>query len=321
MSKPEILVTNGSLPAVLEGLESDFTLRHYWSAENPDQFLDAHVDTIRGVVAGGHINIDAAFIDRCPKLEIVSNFGVGYDSIDAGYAAEKGVIVTNTPDVLTEEVADTAIGLAIMTVRELGAAERWLRAGKWADEGDFPLTTGTLRGKTMGILGLGRIGQAVARRAEAMGLKIAYHGRKKQAVDYTYFDTLAGLAENSDILVCIMPGGEATHHMVSAEIFSALGPEGYFINIGRGSSVDEAALIAALKSNTICAAGLDVFENEPHVPADLIALENTVLLPHVGSGTVHTRRAMGQLVVDNIKNWFENGAPVTPVAETPWPRS
>ncbi len=320
MSKPEILMTNGSLPAVLEGLQDDFALLHVWSSEDPDRFLTEHAETIRGIVAGGHITVDAALIDMCPKLEIVSNFGVGYDSIDARYAGEKGVIVTNTPDVLTEEVADTALGLTIMTVRELGSAERWLRAGKWASQGNFPLTAGTLRGKTMGILGLGRIGQAIARRAEAMGMTIAYHGRRKQPVDYAYFETLTGLADHCDILVSILPGGEATRHMIGAEAFRALGADGFFINIGRGSSVDQDALIDALKSNVISGAGLDVFEDEPNVPKDLIDLENTVLLPHVGSGTVHTRRAMGQLVVDNIKSWFENGRPVTPVAETPWPR-
>lgn len=314
-------MTNGSLPAVLEGLQDDFTLLHVWSSEDPDRFLREHAGTVRGIVAGGHITVDAALIDMCPKLEIVSNFGVGYDSIDARYAGEKGVIVTNTPDVLTEEVADTALGLTIMTVRELGSAERWLRAGKWANQGNYPLTSGTLRGKTMGILGLGRIGQAIARRAEAMGMSIAYHGRTKQPVDYTYFETLTGLADHCDILVSILPGGEATRHMIDAETFRALGPDGFFINIGRGTSVDQDALIDALKSNVISGAGLDVFEDEPNVPQALIDLENTVLLPHVGSGTHHTRRAMGQLVVDNIKSWFEKGEPVTPVTETPWPHS
>jgi lactate dehydrogenase-like 2-hydroxyacid dehydrogenase len=229
--------------------------------------------------------------------------------------------VTNTPDVLSDEVADTCLGLLLMTVRELPQAERWLREGHWVGKGNYPLTHGTLRGRTVGILALGRIGKAIAKRCEAFGLEIAYHGRRRQEdVPYRYYDSLVGMARDVDILISVAPGGPETYHVVDAEVLAALGPQGTFINIGRGSVVDEGALVQALKNRTIMAAGLDVFENEPHVPAELIALDNAVLLPHVGSGSHHTRRLMGQLVVDNIASWFAGKGPLTPVAETPWPR-
>lgn len=321
MSKPDILVVNKSLPKVLEGLGEDFLIHSYWMVENKEQFLDEIVDKVRAIVVGGGLDINAELLDRCTNLELVANFGVGYDGIDANHAAKNGVIVTNTPDVLSDEVADTAIGLMIMAVREFGAAERWLRAGKWSNQGPYPLTKGTLRGKSLGILGLGRIGRAIAKRAESFGMTIAYHGRSKQSgIGYRYFANLVELASNSDILISVVPGGKETQHIVNDKVFAALGNDGVFVNVGRGSSVDEKAMVNALQNGTIHAVGLDVFENEPEVPQSLIDHERAVLLPHVGSASAFTRDAMGQLVVDNIRNWFENGSPVTPVVETPWPR-
>ncbi len=318
MSRPEILVVKPLMPTVMEALEARFTVHRLWQAADADAKLSEVAPRIRGLAAGGHGVVDKALVDRLPALEIVANFGVGYDNVDAAYCATKGIIVTNTPDVLTEEVADTALGLLLMTVRELSASERYLRAGRWAAEGPYPLTHATLRDRTLGILGLGRIGKAIAQRAEAFGLPIAYHGRRRQQdVPYAYHDSLIGLAEACDTLMLVAPGGEETRHMVGAKVFEALGPRGILINVGRGSVVDEAALIAALQSGTIFAAGLDVFEDEPNVPAELIAMNNVVLLPHVGSASVHTRNAMGQLVVDNLTSWFETGRALTPVAETP----
>ena len=319
MSKPEILVTDPFIPIVQEGLQNAFVTHDLWRSDDAEGMLTSVAQNIRGIACGHTIQFDPAFIDRFPKLEIIANFGVGYDNIDAHYAATRNILVTNTPDVLTEEVADTAIGLMIMTARELPASERWLRAGNWSHE--YPLTRGTLRGRKLGIFGLGRIGKAIARRAEAMNMEISYHNRNPvDDVSYQYFPSLVMLASHCDVLLSAAPGGDSTRHIVDAAVLEALGPEGIFINIGRGSTVDEAALIAALQSKTILSAGLDVFEFEPHVPQALIDMEHVVLLPHVGSASQHTRNAMGQLQVDNLVRWFERGEPITPVAETPWPR-
>jgi lactate dehydrogenase-like 2-hydroxyacid dehydrogenase len=219
--------------------------------------------------------------------------------------------------VLTDEVADLTIGLLLAPLRHIPQVDRYLRAGRWLEKA-YPLSP-TLRGRKVGILALGRIGRAVARRLEGFGVEIAYHGRSQQAdVPYRYYPTLTELAAASDVLICIAPGGEATRGIVNAEVLQALGSDGVLINVGRGSVVDEPALIAALQAGTILSAGLDVFADEPRVPAELIAMDHIVLLPHIGSASVETRRAMGQLVVDNLTSWFSGKGPLTPVAETPW---
>ncbi|WP_374629524.1 2-hydroxyacid dehydrogenase [Pannonibacter indicus] len=321
MSKPDILIPSPLRDMIIDGLEPHFTLHKLYEAEDAEAFLKEREAIIRGI-AVSFFNVDQPFIDRFPNLEIVSNFGVGYDKVDARHCGTRRIIVTNTPDVLSEEVADTAIGLMIMTIRELSAAERWLRDGNWEKKGAYRLTPGTLRGRTLGIFGLGRIGKAIATRAEAFGMSVHYHGRTQQAgVDYTYHPSLVSLAEAVDTLMIVAPGGPETQHMVGERVLEVLGPDGVLINIGRGSVVNETALIEALKKGTIMAAGLDVFEHEPHVPQALQDLPNAVLLPHVGSASVATRDAMGQLVVDNLKSWFSTGKPVTPVAETPFPRT
>jgi lactate dehydrogenase-like 2-hydroxyacid dehydrogenase len=274
---------------------------------------------VRGIAValGKGASVTPDFIDLFPNLEIMSSFGVGYDHVDAAYAGSAGVMVTNTPDVLTEEVADTAIGLLLNTVRELPKAEAWLRAGKWAGTGPYPLSKGSLRSRSVGIFGMGRIGQAIARRIEAFGLPVSYHNRQQiDGMNYTYYPSLIELAQNVDTLISIAPGGESTLNAVNADVLKALGTDGVFINIGRGSTVDEVALAAALADGTIMAAGLDVFAAEPKVPDGLLNAENACLLPHVGSASVHTRRAMADLVVDNLLSWFEQGNALTPVAET-----
>ncbi|HHZ10435.1 MAG TPA: 2-hydroxyacid dehydrogenase [Rhizobiales bacterium] len=261
--------------------------------------------------------IDAAFIDAFSHLEIIANFGVGYDAVDALHAGRNGIMVTNTPDVLTEEVADTAVGLLINTVRELPKAEKWLRDGNWVARGGYRLTPGTLRGRKAGIFGLGRIGMAIARRLDAFGLPVAYHNRRPvEGVSYAYHPSLVALAGAVDTLISVAPGGPATQKAVNADVLKALGPDGVFINIGRGSTVDEEALAAALADGTILAAGLDVFADEPRVPQALLDAENACLLPHVGSASVHTRRAMADLCVDNLVSWFAEGRALTPVPET-----
>lgn len=308
---------NPMAPLVIEGLARETELVKLWEAGDRDATLARVAPHVGAIAVGGHVKADAAFLRRFPELAIVANFGVGYDAIDAAWAGQHDIVVTNTPGVLDEEVADTALGLMLATVRQLPAAERHLRAGKWID-GAFPLSH-TLRGRTLGILGLGRIGKAIAKRAEAFGLAIHYHGRNPQpGVAYPYHATLVGLAEACDILVVITPGGAETRNLVDAEVLKALGPTGILINVARGTVVDEQALIAALQSKTILGAGLDVFAEEPKVPQALLDLDHVVLLPHVGSASHHTRDAMGQLVVDNILAWQAGRPPLTPVVEAPW---
>ena len=315
MPRPTVLVPGPMNDVVMTGCAERFELIRLWEADDPDAAITARGKDVMAVATAGHRPIDADLMDRLPNLQIVASFGVGYDKVDAVAAAERGVVVTNTPDVLNDEVADTALGLLLMTVRELPQAERYLRAGRWKD-GPYPLTPATLSGRTMGILGLGRIGEAIARRAEAFGVSIAYHNRRRKNVAYRYYPTLVEMAREVDILMIVIPGGEETRHLVDKTVLDALGPTGILINVARGSVVDEAALVEALQSGTILSAGLDVFENEPTVHPGLLDLENVVLLPHVGSASVPTRDAMGRLVVDNLVAWFDTGAPVTPVDES-----
>jgi len=271
--------------------------------------------TVRGIASMAPVN--AALIDALPKLEIIANFGVGYDAVDTKHAAAKGIMVTNTPDVLTEEVADTALGLLINAARELPSAEKWLREGRWPKEGAYPLTGATLRGRSAGIFGLGRIGKAIALRLEVLGMPVAYHNRNPVAGSpYSYYPSLVELAKAVDTLICVAPGGKGTEKAVNAEVLEALGPNGVFVNVGRGSSVDEDSLAAALENGTIRAAGLDVFADEPRVPQRLVDAPNTCLLPHVGSASIYTRDAMADLQVDNLVSWFSKGKAITPVSET-----
>lgn len=292
-------------------------------------FLDAPdvsllTDTLRQSVAGIAITgkLPVAFVEQFANLEIIANFGVGYDGVDADHAGKRGIVATNTPDVLTEEVADTTIALLLNTVRQFPQAERYLRDGRWVRDGAFPLTPLTLRGRTVGLYGLGRIGLAIARRLEAFGVTIAYHTRSpREGVSYRHYPTLLELATAVDTLIVIVPGTEATAKTVNAAIFAALGPNGVVVNVGRGSTLDEADLADALQRGVIAGAGLDVFDNEPHVPEALMALPGVSLLPHVGSASQFTRDAMADLVVDNLKSWFASGRALTPVPETPFTRA
>lgn len=315
-TKPIAILVPGALnPHALKRIEAEFSI-----VRIPDGSAAHVTPEMAGKVRGLSAMVTpvtAALIDALPNLEIIANYGVGYDSVDARHAATRDVMVTNTPDVLTEEVADTAMGLLLNTVRELRAAENWLRAGKWVAEGPFPLTRLTLRGRRAGIFGMGRIGLAIARRLEASGLTVEYHNRRPaEGVSYRYHPTLKGLAESVDTLVSVAPGTPSTAKAVNAEILAALGPDGVFVNIGRGSTVDEDALAKALNDGAIAAAGLDVFADEPDVSQALLDAPNTSLLPHVGSASVHTRRAMADLSVDNLVSWFSQGKAITPVPET-----
>ncbi len=318
MTKRHLLMTGPMMRMVMEQLDAAFEVHRLWEAPDRDRLITDVGDKVEAIAVGPHTPVDGPLMERLPNLRIVSNFGVGYDTVDAEWAGKHGIYVTNTPDVLTEEVADTTLGLILMTVRQFSESERYLRAGRWEKEGPFPLTKASLRDRRVGIIGLGRIGKAIARRLDAFRVPVVYHGRSEQAgVAYRYYPKLADMARDVDILLSVAPGGPETHHLIDAEILDALGPDGILINVGRGSVVDEKALIEALKERRILSAGLDVFENEPHVPAELIGMEHVVLLPHVGSASIHTRNQMGQLVVDNLTTYFETGKPITPVAETP----
>jgi lactate dehydrogenase-like 2-hydroxyacid dehydrogenase len=313
MTRPTVLMPTSMHPIVMDSCAERFELLRLWEAADPDALLTERGPDVRGLATGGHQPVDAALLDRLPNLQIVANFGVGYDSVDVDAATERGVVVTNTPGVLDDEVADTALALLLMTVRELGQAERYLRAGRWAAEGTYPLTDLTVAGRSLGILGLGRIGEAIAHRAEAFRMTVSYHNRSRKDVPYRYYPSLLEMARDVDTLMVVLPGNAATRHLVDAEVLTALGPDGVLINVGRGTVVDEAALVEALKTRTIHGAGLDVYEDEPNVPQELIDLDNAVLLPHVGSASKPTRQAMGQLVVDNLATWFAEGRALTPV--------
>ncbi|MBM3609840.1 MAG: 2-hydroxyacid dehydrogenase [Alphaproteobacteria bacterium] len=300
---------------IVEALERSFTLHKLWLAPDAGAMLADIAPRIRAIATGVPILADgvawpvtAERIASFPRLEVIANLGVGYDNIDAGAAKARGVAVTNTPDVLTEETADTAFGLLLNAVRQFPAAENYLRAGKWLEKA-FPLSA-SLRHRTLGILGLGRIGKAIARRGEAFGLKIAYHNRKPDpSVSWDYHPNALELAKACDILMVAVPGGGETTRIVDARVLDALGPNGILINIARGTVVDEAALIDALQKGKILTAGLDVFEKEPAVPQALIEMEHVVLLPHVGSASTVTRDAMNQLVIDNLLAW-KHGQPL-----------
>jgi lactate dehydrogenase-like 2-hydroxyacid dehydrogenase len=304
--KPEIILTAAGHAGTQATLMAEFDAHKLWEAADQQDFLQKH-RSARGLATFGPLSVDGKFMDQFPKLEIVSNFGVGVDAINLDDAKARGIIVTNTPDVLNECVADTALALVLMTLRKFPQSEGYLRAGKWLDK-PYPLTT-SAGGKTLGILGLGRIGEAIARRAAACGMKIRYHNRRKKEVAYPYDPDPVTLAKNSDVLMVVTPGGAETNRLVNSRILDALGPAGYLVNIARGSVVDEPVLLRYLQEKRIAGAGLDVFADEPRVPPAFFALDNAVLLPHVGSATVETRKAMGDLQVENLRRHF-SGQPV-----------
>ena len=266
--------------------------------------FDKVAGIVRGCVTNGHSGPPPEMIDRMPKLEIISSASVGYDGIPVEYARSKGIPVTNTPDVLNDDVADLAIALMIMTARNLVTTDRYVRSGRWPKEGEYPLAQ-KASGKRVGILGMGRIGKEIAKRATAMNNTVAYHSRKPVAdVSYKHYPDLVELAKNSDFLIVIIPSTPQTQKIVNKAVVEALGPTGILVNVARGAVVDEDALVEALKSGKLGGAGLDVFINEPQVPEVLFGMDNVVLQPHVGSGTHETRRAMSQLVLDNLDAKF-----------------
>lgn len=282
-------------------------------AAGRDAFFAANGEKIGYVLSSGHGGVTGAMMAQMPNLKVISNYGVGYDAVDVGTAVPRGIVVTHTPNVLNDDVANTAVMLVLTASRNFLADNAHLMAGNWP-KGAAPLSQ-SIRGKTVGILGLGRIGMVTAEKLAVFGVKIVYHTRSKRDVPYDYYDDLTKMAQDCDILISIAPGGASTNKIINREVMDALGPDGLLVNIGRGSVVDEEALIAALREGRLDKAALDVFEDEPNVPAALITCPNVTLLPHVGSATVQTRQAMGDLAVENLTAFLATGKAVTPVPE------
>ena len=296
----ELLQTQKLLDTCEAGLAERYTVHKLHEAADREAFLSEVGPRIRAIAGG---NVDAALMDRLPKLEIIANMGVGYDSIDTDAAKARDIRVTNTPDVLNDAVAEIAIALMMAVSRQVPQADRFVREGRWEQE-QYPFTT-ELRGKTVGILGLGRIGKEIAARAQALKMRIVYHGRHRQPTEpHIYYDNLEEMARDSDWLVIVAPGSASTRGIVSRKVLEALGPEGRLVNVARGSLIDEQAMIELLESGGLGGAGLDVFADEPHVPERLRQLDNVVLTPHYASATRTTRDAMGALVLKNLEAWF-----------------
>ena len=302
---PDLLQIGSITDIMREQLETAFTIH---------QTKRYDADKITHVVTNGHDGVKPELMASLTNLQVISGYGVGYDAVDANEAARRGIIVTHTPNVLNQEVATTALLLMLSCYREVLRDDAYVRSGNWAAKGGSPLTR-SAENQTVGILGLGRIGQAIADKLAPWNAKIIYHTRTKKDVPYPYYDNLTAMAHDCDVLICITPGGPSTNKIVNAEVMEALGPTGTLINVSRGSVVDEAAMIEALQSGKLGWAGLDVFEGEPHVPQDLRDLPNTVLLPHVGTATVETRAAMGALTVDNLLQHLKDGTVISAVPE------
>ena len=309
----QLLAVSKLAPLFASQLTAAFTVHDRLHDADPAA-LARVAPQVRGIAASGESKVSAGLIAQLPALEIISVMGVGYDGIDVAAAKARGVVVTHTPNVLNDDVADLAIGLMLCAARQLPAADRYVRAGQWT-HGPMPLAR-KMSGARLGLVGMGRIGQAIAQRAAAFGMRIAYTARHvKPALPHLYFPTAAALAAEVDFLVVITPGGAGTRKLIDAEVLAALGAKGILVNVARGSVVDEAALIDALERGVIAGAGLDVFEDEPNVPERLRALPHVVLAPHIGSATGQTRQAMADLAFANLRTHFAGEPLLSPVPE------
>jgi lactate dehydrogenase-like 2-hydroxyacid dehydrogenase len=310
-----VLQVGQLMPSLAETLRTTYDAPVLPDGPEREGFLTEHGAKVEVAVTSGRFGVGTDVMEALPSLGAVINFGVGYDTTDIETARRRGILVSNTPDVLTDCVADAALGLTIDLLRGLGAAERFVRRGDWATGATFPLTR-KVTGKRVGVLGLGRIGRAIAARFEAFDCPISYHSRREvEGTTYSYAASPAELAASVDILVVATSGGADTAQLVDRAVLEALGPDGWLVNIARGSVVDEVALVDLLTSGGLAGAGLDVFAAEPRVPEALLGLDNVVLLPHLGSGTVETRAAMAQLTLDNLASFLADGTVLTPVPE------
>ena len=314
MSTPSLLKIGGATEEMMSRLAPEFTIHELSEISDLDAWASEFGASVEAVMTNGHDGVSPAIMAALPNLKAVSGYGVGYDAVDTDACVARGIKVSHTPNVLNGEVANTTLLLLLAGLRNFRHDEAWARSGDWEAKGNAPLSTSP-DGKTIGILGLGRIGQEIADRLAVFNPTIVYHTRSKKDVPYTYYGDLVEMAKVCDVLVCITPGGPSTSKIVNKDVLEALGPTGMLINVSRGSVVDEDALIAALDSGKLGLAGLDVFEREPHIPDALKASDRTVLLPHVGSATHETRAAMGALTVDNLLQWKADGTVKTPVPE------
>lgn len=308
--KKTVLALGTMLPPEMKEIEKNYNLLKLWAEDDPEAALQKHRNDIVCILSvAGKMAVTRRMIENLPNLELIAQFGVGVDNIDLDAAAERHITVTNTPDLVTNDTADTALALILALLRRVVESDMSVRAGNW------PRILGaTMSGKTVGIIGLGRIGAAIARRCEAFDMKIIYHGRREQKdTPYQFYADLPQMAEACDILVCACPGGAKTKYLVNRKILKALGAGGYLVNIARGSVVNTEDLLLSLANREIAGAGLDVYENEPEVPDALKSMDNVVLLPHIGTATLETRTKMGQLVLANIAAYFDGKAPLTAV--------
>ena len=309
-----ILIIGTITDEMRRALAADFTLHDALQIEHMDAWLQDSGHEVDYVLTNGHDGIADEWVASMPNLKLISNYGVGYDAINAQAASASDILVTHTPDVLNDEVATTAIMLMLACYRELRASDQHIRSGAWA-AGEMLALSRTADYRRVGIVGLGRIGLAIADKLTAFHADIAYHSRSEKDVPFTYYADLQEMAKDCEALIVITPGGPETKHLVSRDVIEALGPDGVLINVARGTVVDEDALVDALVSGTLGAAGLDVFDQEPHVPAALLEMPNVVVTPHIGSATIETRRAMGQLTVNNIISHAKTGKVISPVPE------
>jgi lactate dehydrogenase-like 2-hydroxyacid dehydrogenase len=313
--KPDMLLIGGATPRMMEKFEAAFNIHRLSEITDAPKWLEENGEKIEAIATNGHDGVKPEIMSKLPNLKIISCYGVGYDAIDTSVAVDRKIMVTHTPGVLNADVANLAVLLMLATSRCLVRDDKWLRSGNWANKGNAPLTR-SIENKRVGILGLGRIGSEIARKLEAFNCEIVYHTRtKKNDVAYAYYDNLLQMAEDVDYLIAITPGGSSTDKIVNAKVLNALGSEGTFINVARGSVVDEVELVKALKDGRLGFAGLDVFADEPNAPSELFEMENVTLTPHVASATVETRQAMGDLTVDNLLTFFDGKPVLTPVPE------
>lgn len=312
--KPDLLLLGTVTDIMMTRFTEEFTVHPLPAPDQLQAFLDTTGKSVVAVATNGHDGLPANIMAGLPNLKIVSSYGVGYDAIDANAAAERGIVVTHTPNVLNDEVANTAIMLWLAVSRDLVPNDAYVRSGRWPTEGNSPLSR-SVQDRTVGILGLGRIGQAIADRLAMFNATVVYHSRSEKDVPYQYYGDLTEMASASDVLICITPGGASTQGIVNKDVIEALGAEGILINVSRGSVIDEPEMVKALQDGRLGGAGLDVFDKEPQVPEELFALNNVVLQPHIGSATVETRKAMGQLTCDNLSQFQKDGTTLTPVPE------
>ncbi|MFN5997891.1 MAG: 2-hydroxyacid dehydrogenase [Paracoccaceae bacterium] len=314
MSKPQVLQVGPVPDWDQEPLDAAFSIHRWWEAADKDALLAKVGTEIRAIATRGDLGASEKMIAACPKLEMISVFGVGYDAVHLASCRARGISVSNTPDVLTEDVADLAVAMLLALVRRVGLAEAWVRSGDWAAKGVPPLTR-KVSGSRAGILGLGRIGMAIGQRLQGFGMDIAYSARspKPGAEGWDYIPDAVALAERSDHLFVALAATPETRHIVNARVLQALGPEGTLINISRAANVDEIALLDALESGQLAGAALDVFEGEPNLNPRFLTAPNMLLQPHHGSGTIETRKAMGKLMRDNLTAHFAGQPLITPV--------